>query len=140
MTGVHALRRDTDASTVFFAFCLFGAILSAPLAMGVWVPLGGSLLWRVFAVGAFSFGAQMLFTWGMGFTTASRGSATTQLTPVVTWVLSVLLLDEWPHALTLTGAVLCLVGVLIGMVKPSSPHSGRVPPTIADTANVNLIP
>lgn len=137
MTGVHTLRRDTDASTVFFAFCFFGLLLSLPLAWAGWVRVDGLPLGRMVGVGVFSFGAQMLFTWGMGFTTASRGSATTQLTPVVTWVLSVLLLDEWPHAMTLVGAVLCLGGVLIGMVRPPSPHSSNVSPTDPDTANVN---
>jgi drug/metabolite transporter (DMT)-like permease len=139
MTGVHALRKDTDASTVFFAFCFFGLLLSLPLAAGTWVPLDG--LWGpVLGIGVVSFAAQMLYTYGMGFTSASRGSATTQLTPVVTWLLSVVLLDEWPRALALTGAVLCLGGVLIGLVGPRPAHSGVGVPTGADTANVNVTP
>ena len=131
MTGVHALRRTTDASTVFFAFCFFGLLMALPLAVPVWVPLDG--LWGpVLGVGLASFAAQMLYTYGMGFTSASRGSATTQLTPVVTWLLSVALLDEWPRAVTLVGALLCLGGVLLGMVGSRA--------TSADTANVNVTP
>ena len=140
MTGVHALRRDTDAATVFFAFCFLGLLVSLPLAAAHWVPLEGGRWLAVLGVGLLSFGAQMLFTWGMGFTSASRGSTTTQLTPVATWLLSVTLLDEWPHALTLVGAVLCLGGVLIGMVRPPVPHSSGRIPTGADTANVNVGP
>ncbi|MBS1151580.1 MAG: Permease of the drug/metabolite transporter [Myxococcaceae bacterium] len=119
MTGVHALRKDTDASTVFFGFCLIGLLIAAPLAADGWVPLEGATLLRVIGIGVLSFLAQMLFSWGMGFTTASRGSATTQLIPVVTWVLSVWLLGDWPNPVTLAGAVLCLAGVLIGLVPPA---------------------
>lgn len=132
MTGVHSLRRDTDAATVFFAFCLFGFAIAAPVAWPGWVALDGSTLWRVVAVGALSFCAQMLFSFGMGFTTASRGSVATQLTPVATWVLSVALLQEWPALLTLGGALLCVLGVLISLIPPGSP-SGVQPPWDPDT-------
>lgn len=120
MTGVHALRKDTDASTVFFAFCFVGFAIAVPLSAGSWVPLEGMTLVRVIGIGALSFLAQMLFSFGMGFTSASRGSATTQLVPVTTWMLSVMVLDDWPRPLTLLGAVLCLVGVLVGLV-PRAP-------------------
>ena len=120
MTGVHALRKDTDASTVFFAFCLVGFLIAAPISSAGWVPLEGSTLLRVIGIGVLSFCAQMLFSFGMGFTTASRGSATTQLVPVVTWGLSILVLSDWPNPLTLAGAVFCLGGVLIGLI-PAPP-------------------
>lgn len=116
MTGVHALRRDTDATTVFFAFCLIGAAVSAPFAVAGWVPLTAELGWKLVAIGVLSFAAQMLFGFGMGFTTATRGSATTQLTPVVTWLLSAVALGEWPRPVTLIGALLCLAGVLLGLL------------------------
>lgn len=128
MTGVHALRKDTDATTVFFAFCVIGFAVSAPLSVATWVPLTAELGVKLVLIGALSFAAQMLFSYGMGFTTASRGSATTQLTPVVTWLLSALALGEWPHAVTLAGALLCLAGVLIGLV-PRGSH----PPPQTDT-------
>ena len=63
-----------------------------------------------------SLAAQMLFSYGMGFTTATRGSATTQLIPVVTWAASALMLGEWPRAVSLAGALMCLAGVLIGLL------------------------
>jgi drug/metabolite transporter (DMT)-like permease len=116
MTGVHALRKDTDATTVFFGFCLIGFLIAAPLSIDGWVPLQGLLLVKLFGIGVLSFAAQMLFSFGMGFTTASRGSATTQLVPVVTWVMSVALLGDWPNRLTLAGAALCVSGVLIGLI------------------------
>jgi drug/metabolite transporter (DMT)-like permease len=120
MTGVHALRKDTDATTVFFAFCFVGFLIAAPISSSTWVPLEGGTLLRVIGIGILSFIAQMLFSFGMGFTTASRGSAMTQLVPVVTWVLSVSLLGDWPQPITLAGAVLCLAGVLIGLVPSAT--------------------
>lgn len=125
MTGVHALRKDTDATTVFFAFCVVGLAVSAPIAAAQWAPLDGTLTWKLLLIGVLSLAAQMLFSHGMGFTTATRGSATTQLTPVVTWAVSALALEEWPRAVTLVGAGLCLAGVLIGLV----PRGSHAPPT-----------
>ena len=127
MTGVHALRKDTDAATVFFGF---GFVIAAPLSAGAWVALEGAVLWTVVAVGVLSFVAQMLFSWGMGFTSASRGSAMTQLTPVVTWVLSVALLREWPRPLTLAGAAFCLAGVLIGLIRSAPAAAEKGAPVI----------
>ena len=126
MTGVHALRKDTDAATVFFAFCLVGFLIAAPVSLDGWVPLEGGTLIRVIGIGVLSFAAQMLFSWGMGFTTASRGSATTQLVPMATWILSVVFLSDWPQPLTFVGAVLCLGGVLIGLI-PATPALERAP-------------
>ncbi len=116
MTGVHALRKDTDATTVFFAFCVVGFAVSAPIAAAQWAPLTPALTGRLLLIGVLSLAAQMLFSYGMGFTTATRGSATTQLIPVVTWAASALMLGEWPRAVSLAGALMCLAGVLIGLL------------------------
>jgi len=121
MTGVHALRRDTDATTVFFAFCFVGFVLAAPVASVGWVALEGMTLVRVLGIGVLSFAAQLLFSYGMGFTSASRGSVMTQLTPVVTWVLSIALLDAWPDLVTFAGALLCLGGVLVTLIPRHGP-------------------
>jgi len=68
-----------------------------------------------------SFAAQLLFSYGMGFTSASRGSVMTQLTPVVTWVLSIALLDAWPDLVTFAGALLCLGGGLVTLITRHGP-------------------
>jgi drug/metabolite transporter (DMT)-like permease len=116
MATIRGLRRDTDATTVFLSFCIFGALIGLPFALGDWIPFtAASLLWTL-AVGALSFVAQLLFTWGFGYVTASVGSATTQLTPAVSWAMAALLLGEGMKSVTAIGAVVCVAGVLWGAV------------------------
>lgn len=121
MTTVRKLRDDTDAVTIFFAFCVVGGVMSAPIAVPVWVPLSGHALWLCVVVGVLSIGGQFLFTWGMGFTTATSGSATTQLVPAVAWVLAIGWLAEPITGLGLLGAACCVAGVLLGVGRLASP-------------------
>lgn len=116
MTAIRRLRDDTDAITVFFAFCLVGFLVSLPLAAPGWVPLSGRASWICLAVGVLSIAGQLLFTWGMGFTSATAGSATTQLVPAVAWTLALGWLGEPVTTLGVIGAVLCVSGVLLGVV------------------------
>ena len=103
-------------TTVFFAFCVFGAAIAAPFALRGWTPLTTGILVRAFAVGAFSFGAQLTFTYAFKFVSAAAGSATTQLTPAFSWLLAAIFLSEKPNALTAAGAALCVAGVLWGVL------------------------
>lgn len=116
VTMIRKLRNDTDSLTVFFAFCVVGALVSFPLAAPTWVPLGGSALRLCLLVGVLSIGGQLLFTWGMGFTTTMTGSATTQLVPIVSWLLALIWLGEHPTELGLVGALICVTGVLLGVI------------------------
>lgn len=116
MTVIRRLRNDTDALTVFFAFCLVGFGVSLPLAAPGWVSMSGSALGLCLAVGLLSIAGQLLFTWGMGFTSATSGSATTQLVPAVAWVLALGWLGEPVTTLGVLGALLCVGGVLLGVV------------------------
>lgn len=116
MTAIRRLRDDTGATTVFFAFCVVGFWVSLPLAAPGWVPLSGSALFISLAVGLLSIVGQLLFTWGMGFTSATAGSATTQLVPAVAWTLALGWLGEPVTGLGVVGALLCVSGVLLGVV------------------------
>lgn len=116
ITTIRKLRNDTDAVTVFFAFCVVGLVTNAPLAASSWLPMSQSTLWLCVGVGVLSIAGQMLFTWGMGFTSATTGSATTQLVPVVAWVLALTWLDEPVTLLGVLGAVACVGGVLLGVM------------------------
>jgi drug/metabolite transporter (DMT)-like permease len=120
MTAIRKLRNDTDATTVFFAFCVVGVLVSFPLAAPGWVPLSGKALLICLAVGLLSIAGQLLFTYGMGFTSATAGSATTQLVPAVAWTLALGWLGEPVTALGVLGAVLCVSGVLLGVVQWSA--------------------
>lgn len=117
ITTIRKLRDDTDALTIFFAFCFVGSLVCAPFAASNWVPLDQRSLVLCVAVGLISVVAQMLFTWGMGFTSATSGSATTQLVPVVSWLISIIWLAEPGTWLGLAGTVLCVGGVLLELIR-----------------------
>jgi drug/metabolite transporter (DMT)-like permease len=115
MTTVKAARGDADAATVFGAFSVVGLALAIPSAASGWVPLTGTLLLTSLGVAALALVGQLLFTFGMGFTTATAGSATTQLVPVLAWALSIGLVGERVSPLAAAGAACCVGGVLLGM-------------------------
>ena len=121
ITVIRSLRSDTDSPTdsptVFFAFSSVGLLVTAPLALPGWVALDGALLPLALLMGVLSVGGQLLFTYGMGFTSASAGSALTQLVPVLAWVLGVVLLSEPIIPLSAAGALLCVGGVALGALR-----------------------
>jgi drug/metabolite transporter (DMT)-like permease len=116
-TVIRALRRDTDAASIFFSFCLFGLLWALPFAVADWRPVPASAWGPVLLMGLLSAVAQVLFTYAFAYTTAAVGSATTQLTPALSWVLGVLVLDEHMAPLALGGAALCAAGVLWGTAR-----------------------
>ncbi|MEW5742720.1 MAG: DMT family transporter [Myxococcota bacterium] len=125
MTSIKAVREDADAGTVFLAFSVVGLLMAAPLAVADWAPLSGGVLLRVVGVGVLALIGQMLFTWGMGHTSATVGSATTQLVPAFAWVLALGVLGERVTLQSALGAAMCVAGVLLGALgRPPVP----VPP------------
>ncbi|MDX2011058.1 MAG: DMT family transporter [Myxococcaceae bacterium] len=126
ITVIRSLRHDTNAATVFFAFSVVGAAVSGPLAAPGWAPLEGGLLVGCLVMGALSVGGQLLFTFGMGFTSATAGSATTQLVPVLAWVLGLTVLHEPLVPLSALGALLCVSGVLLGALRPMAAETRAV--------------
>jgi len=117
ITVIRSLRKDTNAPTVFAAFSFVGLVVTTPLALPGWVPLDGALLPLVLVMGLLSVGGQLLFTLGMGFTSATAGSATTQLVPVLAWVLGISVLSEPVSVLSAAGALLCVSGVVLGALR-----------------------
>lgn len=115
MATIKAVREDNDPFTVFLAFCVVGLAMSAPFAIRSYVPLEGATLAIALLVGVLAIVGQVLFTWGMGLTSATAGSATTQLVPAFAWVLALTWLGERVTALAVVGAVCCVGGVLLGM-------------------------
>lgn len=111
---VRALRHDTDSATVFFSFCLFGLLFSLPFAVQDWRPLGWDVAVPLLGVGLTSVAAQMTFTYAFGYVTAAAGGVATQLTPAFSWVMGAALLGEAVSPLAVTGALVCVAGVLWG--------------------------
>lgn len=111
---VRALRHETDAATVFLSFCLFGLLFGLPFALSDWRPLSWDMALPLLGVGLASAGAQMVFTYALGYVTAAAGGVATQLTPAFSWVLGALVLGEVVSPLAVSGALVCVAGVLWG--------------------------
>lgn len=111
---IRALRHDTDSATVFLSFCLFGFLFSVPFAVQDWRPLGWDVVLPLLGVGLTSVAAQMTFTYAFGYVTAVAGGVATQLTPAFSWVMGAVLLGEPVSPLAVTGALVCVGGVLWG--------------------------
>jgi drug/metabolite transporter (DMT)-like permease len=121
VAAIRSLRRDTDASTVFLAFTLFGFVLSLPLAAVDYRPVSAGALGLAVVAGVLSFVAQLMFTYAFGFVAAATGSATMQLTPALSWLMGTVFLGEEPTALGLAGGALCMAGVLWTATRPVAP-------------------
>ncbi len=114
-TSVRGLRQSTDAFTVYFAFCLFGFLLTAPLAAAQWTAPDGRAWLIIAAMAVVSLIAQLLYTYAMGYTKTVTAGIANQLAPVFSFGLAVLFLGDRPAATTLVGAALCIAGVLVGL-------------------------
>jgi drug/metabolite transporter (DMT)-like permease len=122
MTVMKKVRDDTDSLTVFMSFCGVGLVMSLPVAAPTWVPLTVETATLCVIVGVLGLLGQVLFTWGMGHTTATVGSATTQLVPAIAWSIAIGWLHEPVAPLAVGGALLCVGGVAMGAV---SAHAQR---------------
>jgi drug/metabolite transporter (DMT)-like permease len=111
---MRALRHDTDAPSIFLSFCVFGLLFGLPFAIQDWRPLGWDLALPLLGVGLASVGAQMSFTYAIGYVTAATSGITTQLTPAFSWLMGALLLGEPLRPLAVMGALICMGGVLWG--------------------------
>jgi drug/metabolite transporter (DMT)-like permease len=114
-TSVRALRQSTDAFTVYFAFCVFGLLFSAPAAAFDWTVLDAGQWALVLGMSAVSLVAQLLYTYAMAYTETVTAGVANQLAPVFSFGMAVLFLGDRPHGLTLGGAALCIGGVLLGL-------------------------
>lgn len=111
---VRVLRQGTDSATVFLSFCLFGLLCGLPFAFADWRPLTWDVALPLLGVGVCSVGGQMLLTYALGYVTVAGSGLATQLTPAFSWVLGALLLGEAVSPLAVSGALVCVAGVLWG--------------------------
>lgn len=117
MATLKKLRDDTDAGTIFTAFNLVGLLLVAPFAWKGWAPLESTLWPVLIAIALLSCAAQLLYSWAMAFTPVTRGSLATQLTPLFAAGFGAIFLGELPNATGVVGGLLCIGGVLLGMIR-----------------------
>lgn len=107
--------RKTDGSwEIFAAFCLAGALITAPPAVLGWV-WPRPLEWVVLlGVGLSSVVAQLLMTYALRYVRAAVAGVIAQLTPVASLALGWTLFGERPGLLALAGAAVTLAGVTVG--------------------------
>jgi drug/metabolite transporter (DMT)-like permease len=129
VTIMRSLRRDTDAMTIFYSFCVFGFLWSAPMAIHDWRPLEIGLLAPALLMGVFSLIAQLLYTHGLGFVPAGSGSAVALLVPALSWTVGIFWLGESASALSLFGAALTLLGAFWGSI--AAPYLAERAPKVA---------
>ena len=115
VTSIRALRATDNAPTIFFAFCVGGAVVAAPFAMHSW-PAGSSLWALAVAVGVLSFGAQILMTDAYGALTVAEAALWQQLTPVASYVWALAVLGERFGPLEAAGVLVGIAGVTYGTV------------------------
>jgi drug/metabolite transporter (DMT)-like permease len=115
VTSIRALRATDNAPTIFFAFCLGGLVVSAPLSLGAW-PAGAGTWALAVAVGVLSFLAQLLMTEAYGALTVAEAALWQQLTPVASFLWAMALLGERLSTLAALGVLLGGVGVAYGTV------------------------
>jgi drug/metabolite transporter (DMT)-like permease len=116
VTAIRALRATDNAPTIFFAFCLGGLMVSWPFAIGPWPSGSGPWTLALIGVGGTSFGAQLLMTQAYGGLTVPEAAIWQQLTPVMTYLWAIGLLDEHLAPIAMVGVLLGITGVAYGSV------------------------
>jgi drug/metabolite transporter (DMT)-like permease len=128
VVSIRALRPTENAPTIFFAFCVGGLVVSAPLSGGAW-PMDAGAWALAIAVGVSSFCAQLLMTHAYGALTVAEAAVWQQLTPVACYAWALALLGERLSWLAALGATLGVVGVAYGSVLGHRPAAEREEPT-----------
>lgn len=116
VTAVRALRATDNAPTIFFAFSLGGLLVSWPFALSAWPTSAAAWLLALGGVGITSFGAQLLMTHAYGGLTVPEAAVWQQLTPVMSYLWALGLLDERLSPLGVLGVLLGVAGVIYGSV------------------------
>jgi len=114
VTAIRALRATDNAPTIFFAFCLGGLLISWPFALGPWPMHWGLWVLALVGVGGTSFGAQLLMTHAYGGLSVPEAAIWQQLTPAMSYLWALALLNERLAAVGVIGVILGAAGVAYG--------------------------
>ncbi len=110
---IRVLRPNHNTPTVFFAFCLGGLIVLLPFSRSSWPDDP----WRwasALGAGLVAIAAQVLMTHTLGYLKVTEAAIWQQLTPVMSYLFALALLDERMTAGAAAGVLLVLVGVAWG--------------------------
>lgn len=115
---IRAVRRTDGAWEIFGAFCLIGALATAPSTIHSWVTPRGTDWLLLGAVGLLSVVAQVIFIHALGYVTAATSGIIAQLTPVTAMALGVATLGEPLGMVSVIGSAITLAGVVWGARPP----------------------
>lgn len=113
-TSMRALRSTDNTTTIFFAFCLGGLLLSLPTAAFRALPTTPAIWGAALIMGLASIGMQMLMTHSYGALTVPEAAIWQQFSPVASYLWAIPLLGEHVHPLEALGIAVVLGGVLWG--------------------------
>ena len=120
VTTVRALRKTEGSWEIFLSFCFFGALLTLPLTVALWVtPNTAEIVWLLL-MGVCSAGAQFLLTYSLRDVPALMAGLILQVTPIATFLVGVFLLGDHLSMLGALGATITLCGVTWGMIQHSA--------------------
>ena len=111
VTAIRVARRTDGSWEIFGAFCLFGALVTAPMAARTWVWPSAYEWLLLVCVGLLAVAAQLLFTHALREVKAAVSGVIMQLTPVTALVLGALFNHDRITALAAFGAALTICAV-----------------------------
>jgi drug/metabolite transporter (DMT)-like permease len=118
---IREVRRTDGSWEIFLAFCLGGALITAPQTFAHWQHPTTFEWGLLLAVGLLSLVAQLLMTYALRWVRAAVAGVIAQLTPVTALLLGWWLFGEILAGLALFGAALTLLGVGLGACVASAP-------------------
>ena len=119
VTAMRAARQGENSWAVYTSFCLFGTLITAPLAIATWKNPSADEWISLAATSLFAIGAQLLLTFSLRWVDAMTVGVISQLAVVVAMILGVTVLHERFSALAIAGAALTIGGV-VGVVYVTS--------------------
>ncbi len=112
ITAMRAARRTENSWAVYGSFCLLGLITTSPLGLYTWKMPRGSELWSLAATSLLAIGAQLALTFTLRWVDAMTVGVISQVAVLVAMVLGTLFLGERITAMSASGALLTIAGVV----------------------------
>jgi len=119
VTAMRAARQGENSWAVYTSFCLFGTVITAPLAILTWKNPTPDEYVTLAATSLFAIGAQLLLTFTLRWVDAMTVGVISQLAVLVSMALGATFVNEHITPLAALGAAVTIGGV-VGVVYVTS--------------------